>query len=148
MTPPLQPVLQIVNKKYTFSTEKLLYCATSLSLTNLIVDVHFVDSAQADRGKGDDAVFDHHAVSLEWYDEAYLARNCLGKVALGKLEDREEDDDDDREDREENPVEVVEELKVWSASDNKATVSVSDQNPPKRETSSTIVGVDGWLMGH
>ena len=112
---------------------------TSHSLTNLIVDVHFVDSAEADRGKGYDAVFDHHhAFSLEWNEEADLARDCLGKVALGKLEDGEEDYDDDREAREENPVELVEKFKVWAAFDNKATVSVSDQYPPKREASRTM----------
>ena len=90
-------------------------------------------------------MFDPHAVSLEWYKEADLAGDCLGKVALGKLEDGEEDDGNDGEDREENPVELVEELKVWSASDNKATVSVSDQNPPKRETSRTIQCRGGWM---
>ena len=102
-----------------------------LSLTDLIVDVHFVDGAKADRRKGHDAVFDHHAVGLEGDEEANLARNCLVEVALGKFEDRKEDDGDDPEDREENPVELVEKSKVWAAFDDKATISVSYQNIPK-----------------
>ena len=102
-------------------------------MTNLTVEVHFEDCAQADWRKCHDAVFDPYVVSLEWDEEANLARNCLVEVALGELEDREEDDGDDPEDREENPVKLVEKAKVWAAFENKATFSVSDQHCPKRE---------------
>ena len=115
-----------------------------LSLTDLIVDVHFVDGAKADRRKGHDAVFDCYAVGVEGDEKANLARNCLVKVALGKLEDGEEDDGNDPEDREENPVELVEKSKVWATFDDKATFSVSDQHIPEREEN---VGTDEWMIG-
>ena len=105
----------------------------SLSLTNLIVDVHFVDSAKADRRKGHDAVFDRHAVGLEGDEKANLARNCFVEVALGEFENGEEDDGNDPEDREEKPVELVKKSKVWATFDDKATFSISDQYVPKRE---------------
>ena len=104
--------------------------AISSASTNLILNAHFVDSAQADRGQGHDAVFDAHAISLERHKEANLAGNCFGVVAPRELEHREEGDGDDPEDREENPVELVEKAKVWSAVDNKTTVSVADKHKP------------------
>ena len=116
----------------------------SLSLTNLIVDVHFVDGAQADRRKGHDAVFDRHAVGVEGDEKANLARNCLVEVALSKLEDGEEDDGNDPEDREEKPVELVKKSKVWAIFDDKATFSVSDQHISDREEN---VGTDEWMIG-
>ena len=75
-------------------------------------------------------MFDPYAVSLEWDEEANLARNCLVEVALGKLEYGEEDDADGPEDREENPVELFEKAKVGTAFDNKTTFSVSNQYCP------------------
>ena len=88
------------------------------------------DCADADRRKANDAVFDPHTVSLERDEEADLGPRCLVEVALGKLEDGEEDDADGPEDREENPVQLVEKPKVGAAFENKATVSESDQYCP------------------
>ena len=102
-------------------------------MTNLTVEVHFEDCANADWRKSHDAVFDPDAVSLERDEEADLARDGLVEVALGELEDGEEDDGDDPEDREENPVELVEQPKVRAAFDNQATFGVSDQHCPRRE---------------
>ena len=75
-------------------------------------------------------MFDAHAISLERHKEANLAGNCFGVVAPRELEHREEGDGDDPEDGEENPVELVEKAKVWSAVDNKTTVSVADKHKP------------------
>ena len=102
----------------------------ALSLTNLIVKVHVEDCADADRRKANDAVFDPQSVSLERHEEADLGPRCLVEVALGKLEDGEEDDGDGPKDREENPIELVEKPKVGAAFDNKATFSVSNQHCP------------------
>ena len=94
-------------------------------------------------------MFDPHAVSLEWYKEAYLAGDCLGKVALGKLEDGEEDDGDDGKDREENPVELVEKSQVWGTFDNEAAVGVSDQYKPlNREDNNGVGGCDVHAPEH
>ena len=98
-----------------------------------MVEVHFEDCANADWRKSHDAVFDPHAVSLERDEEADLARDGLVEVALGELEDGEEDDGDDPEDRKQNPVELVEQPKVRAAFDNQATFGVSDQHCPGRE---------------
>ena len=108
-------------------------------MTNLIVKVHVEDCADADRRKANDAVFDPHTVSLERDEEADLGPRCLVEVALGKLEDGEEDDADGPEDREENPVELVEKPKVGAAFDNKATFSKSDQYCPMMAVSLTYL---------
>ena len=104
-----------------------------LSLTNLVVEVHFEDCSEADWGKGNDAVFDPDAVCLERDEEADLGPGCLVEVALGELEHGEEDDADNSEDREEKPVELVEKLKVWPAFGNKTSFSISDQKSPEEE---------------
>ena len=104
-----------------------------------MVEVHFEDCANADWRKSHDAVFDPHAVSLERDKEADLARDGLVEVALGELEDGEEDDGDDPEDRKQNPVELVEQPKVGAAFDNKATFSKSDQYCPMMAASLTYL---------
>ena len=88
------------------------------------------DCADADRRKANDAVFDPQSVSLERDQEADLGPRCLVEVALGKLEDREEDDGDGPKDQEENPVELVEKPQVGPAFDNKATFSIANQHCP------------------
>ena len=97
------------------------------------------DWAEADGWNGNDEVFDPHAVSLEGDEETDLCPRCLVEVALGKLEDGEEDDADGPEDREENPVELVEKPKVGAAFDNKATFSKSDQYCPMMAASLTYL---------
>ena len=98
--------------------------------TNLIFDVHVVYCSEANRNKGHDAVLDPHAVGGEGDEQADLASHGGGKVALDELEDGEDDDGDDKEPREENPVELVEEAKVVTAVDNKATFSIANQHCP------------------
>ena len=100
------------------------------SLTNLIVQVHVEDCAEADWRKTNDAVFDPQYVSPERHEEADLGPRYLVEVALGKLEDREEDDGDGPKDQEENPVELVEKPQVGPAFDNKATFSIANQYCP------------------
>ena len=107
-----------------------LILANSLSLTNLIIEVHMEDCANADWRNANDEVLDPYAVSLEGDKEADLRPRCFVEVALGKLEDGVEDHADGHEDREENPVELVEKSKVGAAFDNQATFSVLNQKCP------------------
>ena len=79
-------------------------------------------------------MFDPYVVSLEWDEEANLARNCLVEVALGELEDGEEDDGDGPKHREEEPVELFEKFKVFATFGNKTSFSVSDQYCPEGES--------------
>ena len=78
-------------------------------------------------------MFDPNAVSLGLFEKTDLSVVGLIEVSLGKLEDGEEDDSDGAEAGEENPVELVEKSQVWAAMENKATLSITNQNRPGRK---------------
>ena len=68
-----------------------------------MLEVHVEACAEADWGDANDPVFDPDAVCVERHEEADLGPGRLVKVALGELEDGEEDDADGPEHREEKP---------------------------------------------
>ena len=72
-------------------------------------------------------MFDPNTVSRGLFEKTDLSVVGLVEVALGKLEDGEEDDSDGAEAGEENPVELVEKAEVWAAFQDEAT-RVSNKN--------------------